>query len=108
MKKLTLSSIILVIGSLIMSTSIHAELINIEEAIETETFTLSMDKESEGTLIARQCIACAKITLKVDRNTLVTKQGKTVEIKKVLKRMNNVGATIIYNVKNNTVTQIIL
>lgn len=91
--------------SLLLPLAGHAEILLIEDVIESEKLQLSLDSSLDGYVTAKRCPKCPSVRLKVNKNTQAFKHGKQVHLNQATQR-NGKFATVIFDPKTKVVNRI--
>ncbi len=83
----------------------QAEILLIEDAIETDKLQINIDASLNGYIKARRCPSCPDIRLKVDKNTQAFKHGKSIHLNQATHH-NGKFATVIFDPKTKRVKRI--
>ncbi len=73
-------------AGLFICTSVQAELINFEEAIEASDITVYISEPGDGYVMARSCRTCKSVRLEITPATIVTVDGKRVPVRENISR----------------------
>ncbi len=84
----------------------QAEILMLEDAIESESLQISINDSLDGYVITKQCSTCPKLKLKIDRTTQAIKQGKVIHLHQA-NQLNGKYATIIFDPRTKLVKRII-
>ena len=101
----TITHTLICLSLLILPLAGQAEILLIEDAIETDKLQLSIDASLDGYVIARRCPKCPDVRLKVDKKTQAFKQGKQIHLNQA-KHRNGKFATVIFDPKTKMVKRI--
>lgn len=103
MKKITHT--LFCISLLTLPIAGQAEILLIEDAIETDKLSFSLDAALNGHITAKHCTSCPSIRLIVDKNTQAIKHGKAVHLNKAT-QIKGTFATVIFDPKTKIVKRI--
>ncbi|MGB5605561.1 MAG: hypothetical protein WBN51_03520 [Gammaproteobacteria bacterium] len=92
-------------AGMLLCLGAQAELIGIEEAIETSSLRVSASKSGKGHVVATACRECPPMRLEMTPATEITVGGKRVPASKEISR-NWQGGVVIYNVKTKQVVKL--
>jgi len=90
---------------LLWCVGLHAELVAIQEAIEAHDIKVMLYSSGEGYVLARSCETCPFTRMEIDRDTVVTVDGKPVRISKRIEKHWS-GGIVIYDIKSNHVVRL--
>ena len=87
-----------------------AEIITVEEAIESSTSDIRLPENSSGYLVIRSCSDCDEITLSLSAGTQYLVNGESVEYQdfRRMSRAKGNGLDIFYDPRNKSVTRMML
>ena len=87
-----------------------AEIITVEEGIESSTSDVRMPGKSNGYLVLRSCPDCDEITLSLSAGTQYLVNGESVEYQdfRRMSRAKGNGLDIFYDPRNKSVTRMML
>lgn len=83
----------------------QAEILLIEDAIETDNLNLSLDSSLNGHVTVKRCPGCPNIKLKVNKDTQAIKHGKRVHLNHATHHSGSF-ATVIFDPKTKIVKRI--
>lgn len=96
---------VLLIFSLIISMNTHAEVTQIEDAVEAAEVRIYIDDRLQGSVSGKNCPSCKTQRLKINKHTQAIRKGIRVHLSKA-RETNGKGAVIIYSIKTRTATKI--
>ena len=100
--KLKLTFILLPI--FLLSGLSHSEIINHEDAIETDEIMI-VGNTSNGYVLAKKCDSCTQQRIRLSPNSKAYQNGRLVPMSSVPSR-SKTAITVIYDPKTNTVNSI--
>ncbi|HED34771.1 MAG TPA: hypothetical protein ENJ08_11285 [Gammaproteobacteria bacterium] len=83
----------------------NTDVIFIEDAIEAEKISVSINSNMTGHIIADVCPTCKSTRLAIDKNTQLFHKGKRIHLIN-LKKANGQPATVFYDIRKKIVTRI--
>lgn len=106
---MSIRTLILILTMSVFSIA-TAEIITIEEGIESSTSDIRLPAKSNGYILIRSCPVCDEITLSLSAGTQYVVNGKAVEYKDFqhLSREKGNGLVIFYDPKSKSVTRMML
>jgi hypothetical protein len=93
--------------ALTLAGTVAAELVIVEEAIETQPIDLQLTSESSGLVYAGACEGCETVQLVVTRTTRASFGGKPIALRDV-PQYAHLGGTILYDRATRIVTRIMV
>ncbi|OGT18953.1 MAG: hypothetical protein A2V90_03110 [Gammaproteobacteria bacterium RBG_16_57_12] len=105
MKFKRLAQMLLAAIMVTLTLTAHAGFTMIEDAIEASTFSLEVDKEGYGFIMARNCPSCPEVKVLINEGTRIMQNQKSRTVNHLRERAN-LGATIIYNLQTRVATKI--
>ncbi len=84
----------------------QAEIIMIEDALEAEVVSISIDASLNGYVVAKGCPNCADQRFKINKHTRAIKNGKNIHLHKA-NQLNGKPAVIIFDRKTKLSNRII-
>ena len=91
---------------LILPLSGQAEIIMLEDALESEIIRINISSSLDGYVVAKGCPSCADMRFKIDKHTQAIKQGKSVHLYQA-NQLNGKAAVIIFDPKTKLSKRII-
>lgn len=104
MRSLHFKLFISIFMMLCVTKASYAEIINHEDAIETNEIMV-VGTQPNGFVLARKCDKCPQLRLQLSPNTKAYSKGKQVPMSNVPNRAKT-AITVIYDPKTNTVNKI--
>jgi len=93
------------IAGMLLCLGAQAELIYVEEAMETSSLSVSVGKSGKGHVVASACHKCPSMRLKLTPATVITVDGRRVAASKQISRGWS-GGVVIYDVKTKQVVKL--
>jgi hypothetical protein len=90
-----------------LAATAGAELVVVEDAVETHPIDLQLTSESSGLVYAHTCEGCKALQLIVTRTTQASFAGKPIALTQV-KQYKDLGATVFYDKATRIVTRIVV
>jgi hypothetical protein len=87
--------LLVTIGTLLLCTTVSAEVVHPELPIETTDVSITQAK-SGGFLLTRPCGNCPMMSLQFDANSKAIKNGKPVDLSRIPSH-SNTGITVFYD-----------
>jgi len=97
---------IIYLSLLMLPLGTQAEIIMIEDALEAEIVSISIDASLNGYVVAKACPKCKDMRFKINKHTQAIKQGKTIHLHKA-NLLTGKAAVIIFDIKTKLSKQII-
>jgi hypothetical protein len=99
------------IAAVALSAPAHAEIIALEEAVETSTNQTTLPGSDKGVIVAKLCPSCALSVLRLTTGTSFL-VGKTtvsfVQLKKFVNTTESHSMVVLYDKRQKTVTRVIV
>lgn len=92
---------------LLWCTGAHADLIEIQQAIEAHDITITMYGGGNGSMAVRSCANCDPVLIGIDRKTSVRIDGKPVRSGTDINGQWS-GGIVIYDTKSRTAAKLSL
>jgi hypothetical protein len=93
----SLKAIALVSG-LFWCMGLHADLIAVENTIESYDIDITIHSKGNGYLLARSCETCPSVRLGIDSNTSASVDGNPVNVDREIAKVW-AGGIVTYNIK---------
>ncbi len=106
---MNIRTLILILTFAVCSIAV-ADMITIEEGIESSTSDIRLPGQSNGYLVLRSCSECDEITLSLSAGTQYLVNGELIEYEDFLhlSRATGNGLDIFYDPESNAVTRMML
>jgi hypothetical protein len=92
---------------LLWCTGLHADLIEIQQAIEAYDITINMHGDEYGSMAVRKCASCDPVLIGIDGRTSVSIDGKPVRSGRRIDGAWS-GGIVIYDSKSRTAVKLSL